>query len=134
MNNQAAINPWVVQAAPLRRADIPLAAYMVTFAGWEDCVYDAKDGKGPMGKWRWRFKITAGPHAGVELTSMTAPSIHSGTTAGRLIEGLVGSPLKQGDDVKALVEGAIGKAYLAVWSKGPKGGVGVQSVSVPPAM
>jgi len=131
MNNQAAINPWVVK---LKRVDIPLAAYMVTFLGWEYCVYDAKDGKGAVPKWRWRFSISHGPHAGVELTSMTDRSIHSSTTAGRLIEGLIGSPLKAGDNVKALVHACDGKPYLAAWGKGPKGGLGVQSVSTPPAM
>lgn len=134
MNNQAINDPWVVQAPKVKRADIPPGAYMVTFLGWEDTSYTAP-GKPPEDKWRWRFKVTtAGPHLGVELTSMTQRGINSGALAGRLIEGLVGQPLKPGDNVKALVDACVGKAYLAIWGKGPKGGVGVQSVSVPPAM
>src|SRR5436190_20076797 len=99
--SEQAINPWVVQPAKAHNP-LPLGMYMSEFKG----VSDHKLATGEV-RWRWAWKVTAGPNAGQDATALTDCNINPNTLAGRLIAGLVGKALVAGDNVKALVDGSI---------------------------
>jgi hypothetical protein len=127
--NQVVSNPWLVQEAK-KYVEVPPGMYLAEFAGVENKTL--QDGSL---RWRWAWRITTGPLAGQYATALTHQNISPATHAGRLIEGLLGGPLKPGDDVKALVDACVGKPYLVSIQKGPKGGkAAVQTVGQPPQM
>lgn len=128
---EAPANPWVVSIKP-KKADIPFGGYKAVFLGVEDCDITIGQAKEP--RWRWRFKIATGPLAGTEVDDLTNRSISDKNKAGRIVSGFKGGELKNGDGVKAIVDGAVGKPWFIVWGQGQKGGIGVQAVSAPPEM
>jgi hypothetical protein len=121
-------DPWVVRDKP-QAVPVPVGMYLVEFAGFEDKTLP----DGP--RWRWAWKVKAGDHAGQYATALTGCDIHPASAAGVLIAGLLGRPIRPGENVKAAVEGCVGKTYMVSVQPGPKGGKpAVRSVGTPPPM
>lgn len=127
-------NPWVVR--PQKQfVELPPGIYMTKYVKVEDMTVKPMDDKDDGLRWRWTWQVTTGPYAGQSATALTRRDIAIGTHAGRLIEGLLGKPLKDGDNVQALVDACVGQTYLVSVQAGPKGGKpSVQSVGKPPEM
>jgi hypothetical protein len=121
-------NAWVVQEAK-KFEPLPVGFYHALFRGVEEK-------KLPSGEDKWRFvwEETTGEHTGKIADALCDRTISPLNQAGRLIEGLLGQPLKPGDNVKSLVDACVGKPYLVSIQGGPKGGKPcVRSIGKPPA-
>ena len=89
--------------------------------------------KGIDGKWKWQWEIGIGVHKVKIASALTDQSISPNTHSGRLVAGMAGKPISHGDNVKAMVDAAVGKTYMIRQSAGPKGGKpSVQSADVMP--
>ncbi|MBY0514065.1 MAG: hypothetical protein K2P78_09165 [Gemmataceae bacterium] len=123
---QAPVDPWVVSIKS-KKADIPFGQYTAVFLGVEDCDIVKDNVKEP--RWRWRFKIATGPLAGTEVDDITDRKLTGGNKPSRYVVGFKGGPLVNGDNMKAIVDGAVGKAWLVKWGQGTQKGIGIQDVS-----
>lgn len=127
-------DPWIVKQKPDYQP-VPAGMYYGVFAGVEDVALDAKDAKDDGSRWRFAWTVNTGPEAGKAANALVNRSIHESSHAGILIAGLIGRPIKPGDNVKVLVDECKGKSYMVSVAPGPKGGKpGVRSVGTPPAM
>ena len=127
-------DPWIVKPKP-DYDPVPSGMYYGVFAGVEDVTLDAKDAKDDGIRWRFSWTVSTGPEAGRQANALCSRTIHESSLAGVLIAGLIGRPIKAGDNVKALIDGCVGKAYMVSVAPGPKGGKpGVRSVGTPPPM
>jgi hypothetical protein len=124
------VDPWIVQ--PVKQyTQVPNGFYTAIFKGVEDITLE-KDGSL---KWRFTWEVKTGPEAGHLATSLESRSINPMTEAGRLVGGLLGRELVQGESVKAAIEACIGKIYMVNVAVGDKGGKPqVRSCGKPPAM
>jgi hypothetical protein len=114
-------DPWAYVQPKPKYVPIPVGQYNADFKGVEDAAVPA--GEGDDGKrWRFRWTVATGQYAGKEAGAMTGRSTLATRHSGRLIEGLVGRPLAAGDNVKALVDAAIGKRFMVSVQAGSKGG------------
>ena len=127
-------NPWVVQAPKKKYEELPEASYMVRFKGIED--YEMKVGdKPPEPKWKFVWEVVSGNHAGKVTDTLTDKVISTNSLPGKLIKGLLGRELVEGEDVQALIGGCKDKTYLGVVEKGKQGGKpAVRTITLPPQM
>jgi hypothetical protein len=124
------MSEWVVQAPAAKAEPVPVGFYLSTFKGVED--FKMQDGAL---KWRFVWEITKGEHVGKLATALTDRKLSLTALPGVLIAGLLGRTLATGENVKAAVEGCVGKVYMVGVQPGPKNGKpGVRSVGPPPAM
>jgi hypothetical protein len=108
---------------------VPVGFYTGPFQGIEDAEVKGE------AKWRFVWSIATGEHANKTATALTDKVINKNTLAGRLIGGLLGRELKDGENVQAAIDGCKGQTYLVSVQPGPKGGkAGVKSVGLPPKM
>jgi hypothetical protein len=129
--NDVANDPWIWQEKAERVA-LPEGAYNLTFEGVEDVPITLKSGE-VKDKWRWLWKVKTGEHAGKMTDTLTDKSISPKNQAGALIVGLLGTPPKAGDNVKALIDECKGKTFVGVCHKGKQGGQAcIRTVSRPP--
>ena len=128
MSDNIVGDPWVVKASG--GEPLPPGVYTARFVAVEP--FENLE-KGITGKWKWTWEIASGPHKGTVGSALTDQSISPNTHSGRLVAGMAGRPIVCGDNVKALVDNAIGKTYMVRQAAGPKGGKpSVQSADVPP--
>lgn len=107
---------------------LPVGAYLGKYLGVENFDLKGED------KWRWKWEVVGGEHAGKLATAMTNQSIGHGH-GGRIVTGLLGRELTHGENVKNALEACIGQTYMVTVAPGPKGGKPqVQFVSTPPQM
>jgi hypothetical protein len=126
MNEQA--NPWVVQA-PKQTDPVPVGFYTGPFKGIEDAEVNSE------ARWRFVWDVATGPHAGKKATALCDKVISKNTLPGRLIAGMLGRDLIDGENVEEAVNACKGQTYLVSVQPGPKGGKpGVKSVGKPPQM
>jgi hypothetical protein len=124
------VDPWVVKVAK-QTEPLPVGQYVADFKGVADYTLPGTTDV----RWRWAWTVATGDKAGKEASALTNQSISPNTLPGRLIEGLLGTALKDGDHVKGLVDACVGKRYLVSVQGGVKGGKpGVKAVFIPPAM
>ena len=106
---------------------------MLRFLKVEEVALKPFDEKDDGLRWRWTWEVTTGQYKGQMATALTKRDIASNTHSGRLIAGLLGRELKDGDKVKVLIDACIGRSYMVSVQAGPKNGKpSVQSVSKPP--
>lgn len=123
-------NPWVVQQSKQAVEAAPVGFHLAEFIGVADVTM--KDGAV---KWRFAWKVKAGEHAGKEASALCDRNLSPTTLPGVLIAGLLGGPVKPGDNVEAAVKGCIGQTYMVAVQPGPRGGKpGVRTVGPVPAM
>ena len=127
IKNDAA-DPWVVKASG--GEPLPPGVYTAKFLSVEN--FENLE-KGITGKWKWSYEIASGVHKGKIASALTDQSISPNTHSGRLVAGMNGKAIAPGDNVKAMVDSAVGKTYMIRQSAGPKGGKpSVQSADVMP--
>ena len=114
--NETKINPWVIQP-PKQNVIIPIGSYEAQFEN----VSEQSLSDGSI-KWRWSWRITSGAFTGKEATALTEQTINANTHAGRLVAGLLGRSLVDGENVKASIDACVGENYLIKIELGPQGG------------
>jgi hypothetical protein len=122
-------NPWVVQAPEPFEAQ-PIGFWLADYQGVEDKTLRQGDIK-----WRFSLKVKSGEHVGKTISALTDRKLNPNTLSGRLISGLLGRELKEGENVKEALDACKGKTYMVSVDVGPQGGKpGVKSIGKPPAM
>lgn len=120
---------WIVKASG-GSEPVPNGAYLADF---EDLKAFNKPELKLVDKFRWTWTIANGKHAAKKASALTDQEIKSTTLAGRLLSGMLGRPLIDGENVFALVNSLKGKRFLITIANGPKGGQPqVQSANRPP--
>jgi hypothetical protein len=104
---------------------IPPGTYAAEFVGVE--AQEANE-YGAGLKWTWR--IISGPHAGATATRITGPAPTRANACGKILAGLLGRPLAEGEDVDTTA--LKGRRYFIVVEATEKGGSKVANVSAPP--
>jgi hypothetical protein len=102
---------------------VPIGNYTATFIGIKEQAANEK-GYGP--GVRWEFKITAGPQAGQVVSRITGPSPTPKNGAGKMLAGILGRALKEGEEVD--LQTYIGRPYMVVVAAGQQGGTRVEAI------
>jgi len=119
--------PFKVQASGSK--PMPPGVYLAIFEGCEPYTLEG------VPKWRWKFKVSTGAHAGSYPNCLTDQAIKATNHAGRIVAGLLEKALVEGENLQAGITACTGKIYLVSVQAGPKGGKpSVQSVGPPPPM
>lgn len=104
---------------------IPQGTYYADFEGVEPYSNDY----GPALRWHW--KIAQGQYAGSTIQRVTSPKPTSANACGKLLAGLLGKALANGEAVDTA--SLVGKRYLCVVVPTQNGGSKVETVSALPA-
>ena len=85
---------------------VPNGNYLAAFKGIED--YDLK---GEL-KWRFSWEVRNGAQVGKAATALCNRTINPKAETGRLIAGLLGREIVDGENVKEAIESCRDKKYL----------------------
>src|SRR5687768_9454101 len=88
----------------------PVGNYAGPFVGVEPTPPNAAKGYGPGLRWKW--KIDAGPHAGTTVGRVTTNEPSPKNSAGQILSGLLGRPLKEGEELDP--DQFVGRRYAIV--------------------
>lgn len=103
---------------------LPVGNYVGVFLGVEAQPANAEKGYGPGLRWKWT--VDAGPYAGQVASRVTGPTPTPKNSCGKILSGLLGRALKEGEDVDP--EALVGKRYLLIVAPGQGGGTRVEAV------
>jgi len=103
---------------------VPIGNYTGTFTGTE--VTPPKPEKGYGAGLRWKFQIDAGTCAGQTTSRVTGTSPTPKNGCGKLLSGLIGRALKEGEQVDP--DNFIGKRYMIVVAASREGGTRVEAI------
>ena len=97
---------------------VPVGSYTGTFAGIEPQPEHKEKGYGA--GLRWKFTIDAGPQKGATASRITSLSPTPKNAAGKLLTGLLGRELKEGEQIDP--DQFIGRRFMLVVAAGQGGG------------
>jgi hypothetical protein len=106
---------------------IPVGNYTASFSGIEPSPENKERGY-PAGI-KWKFTVVGGPHAGQMTSRITNNSPTAKNAAGKMLCGLLGRALKDGEQVD--IDQFLGRPYMVVVSVSPQG-VGTRVDAVVP--
>jgi hypothetical protein len=108
---------------------VPAGSYTGSFAGIETQPEDKE--RGYAAGVRWKFTVNTGPYAGQSVSRITGATPSPKNSCGKILAGLVGRPLKEGEQID--VNTFVGKPYMLVVAAGQGGGTRVEAVVPMPA-
>jgi hypothetical protein len=103
---------------------VPVGSYTGKFVGLEEVPAnpEKKYGEGL----RWKFAVDAGPCEGQVVSRVTGPSPTPKNTCGKLLSGLIGRALKDGEQIDP--DHFLGRQFMIVVAAGQEGGTRVEAV------
>ena len=103
---------------------VPVGSYTGKFAGLEEVPAnpEKKYGAGL----RWKFAVDAGPCKDQVVSRITGPTPSTKNSCGKLLSGLLGRSLKEGDQVDP--DNFLGKQFMIIVANGQEGGTRVEAV------
>jgi hypothetical protein len=113
----------------VKSGGVPAGSYTATFAGIEPQPENKE--KGYAAGLRWKFTIDAGPQKGQTASRITSTSPTPKNAAGKMLTGLLGRELKEGESVDP--DTLIGKRYMIVVAAGQGGGTRVEAIAAIPS-